>query len=108
MDIVGENIRRIRLSKGLLQKELAYHAQMNPSNLSKLERGEYTWTKANLERIAKALNVSLAAFFVEASKVQSLAAAKGTAASENARSLGIIEAKLDRILLVLGEPRLRA
>jgi transcriptional regulator with XRE-family HTH domain len=64
-DIVGLNIRRIRQSKGLLQKELAFDAEMDPSSLSKLERGDYTWTKANLSRLGDALGVPVSAFFAD-------------------------------------------
>jgi transcriptional regulator with XRE-family HTH domain len=108
MDLVGSNIRRIRASKGLLQKELAYLAQMNPSNLSKLERGEYTWTKANLERISEALNVGLVTLFAEEPRAIPVGHSKVVAASDTSRALSAIDAKLDRILAALGESRLRA
>jgi transcriptional regulator with XRE-family HTH domain len=107
MDIVGANIRKIRLSKGLLQKELAYLAQMNPSNLSKLERGDYTWTKTNLERIAMALNVGLVTLFTEEPKASlrglPAGAAKSSAPNDNSQALAAVEAKLERILFVLGD-----
>jgi SOS-response transcriptional repressor LexA len=64
MDIVGRNIRKLRHGKGLLQKELAVRAQMDPSNLSKLERGEYTWTSESLEKVAAALEVHIGELFI--------------------------------------------
>jgi transcriptional regulator with XRE-family HTH domain len=63
MDIVAINLRRLRRMRGLLQKELAGRAGVDTSNLSKLERGEYTWTKDSLTRLAAALDVSLDEFF---------------------------------------------
>ena len=68
MDIVAVNLRRLRQESGLLQKELAGRAEMNPSNLSKLERGEYTWTKGTLNKLALVLGVPVSAFFEEADR----------------------------------------
>lgn len=87
------------MAKGVQQKELAYLAEMNPSNLSKLERGDYTWTKANLNRIATALHVSLEALF--ASDKPSDVLSKESEKAEELRSLGAIHAKLDLILSYL-------
>lgn len=107
MDIVGKNIQRIRESRGLLQKELAYRADMNPSNLSKLERGEYTWTKDNLGKIASALEISISALFADNPKVPLLgyvrsASKDAPALSENWRLLHAIDEKLDQILVAVG------
>jgi transcriptional regulator with XRE-family HTH domain len=106
MDIVGENIRQIRRARGLLQKELADRAEMNPSNLSKLERGEYTWTKENLRRLAEALNVGVGAFFADNPATRPMGGVLTTiktagASSSDSGVLGAMDAKLDRILMVL-------
>ena len=102
MDVVAKNIKRIRKARGLLQKELADKADMNPSNLSKLERGEYTWTKENLGRIATALSVDLSALFAGEPKIPLIGYAKSdTPLPENWRVLNAIDDKLDRILAVI-------
>lgn len=61
--LVGLNIRKIRESKSLSQKELAALASMDASNLSKLERGEYPWSQNTLLRISSALQVNLGRLF---------------------------------------------
>ena|ERR1017187_5380780 len=92
MDIVAINLKRLRLRRGLLQKELADRAEMNPSNLSKLERGEYTWTKDTLKRLADALGVGLDEFF--AAQVQEGAAEP----IEHLQVLYSVDRKLDWLL----------
>ena len=104
-DLVGTNIRKLRQARNLRQKELADRADIDPSNLSKLERGEYTWTKENLERLAKALNVSVAAFFGDHPTVPVMgyveAKAPKALPNESWQALRVMDAKLDRILSVL-------
>lgn len=108
MDIVGRNIRELRKSRGLLQKELAARAGMNASNLSKLEQGDYTWTKDNLGRLAAALGVDLAVLFAGEPRIPLLGHAKegleeGIAPGGNWRVLNAIDDKLDRILSAVSE-----
>jgi transcriptional regulator with XRE-family HTH domain len=101
MDIVAINLRRLRRQRGMLQKELADRAEMNPSNLSKLERGEYTWTKENLNRLAAALRVGLDEFFV--SEPSSSTGDSQTAeAGDHLPVLRAIDTKLDWLLATLG------
>jgi len=102
MDIVGANIRNLRRARGYLQKELADLAKMDPSNLSKLERGDYTWTRDNLERIAKALGVPVASFFeVQPKTPASGALSPGSPPSSKRDPLPLLinmDSKLDLIL----------
>lgn len=37
---VGKNIKKLREQKGLMQKEVAAAAGLQPSNYSKIEKGE--------------------------------------------------------------------
>ena len=106
MDLVGTNIRNIRRAKGLLQKQLADLAKIDASNLSKLERGDYTWTKENLERIAKALDVSVTDLFAKDLRVPLVGIVRAGFGKEKLakdpwQALSMIDAKLDRILTVL-------
>jgi transcriptional regulator with XRE-family HTH domain len=53
--IVGENVRRIRLERGISQEALAYDADIDRSYLGSLERGEKNPTVRLLARIAEVL-----------------------------------------------------
>lgn len=56
---VGFNIRRIREERGLSQEELADLAGLHRAYIGQIERGEKNIGLKNLEKIAKALNVSI-------------------------------------------------
>ena len=55
--VVGENIRAIRLKKGITQESLADLAGLNPVHLRRLESGRQSMTLRTLKLIAIALNV---------------------------------------------------
>ena len=52
---LGNNVRRLRLSRGLSQEKLALEIDMKRSYLSDLERGKRNPSIRALERIATAL-----------------------------------------------------
>lgn len=54
---ISQNIRRIRLEKGLSQEELAELSGLHRTYVGSVERGERNITVMNLDLIAKALNV---------------------------------------------------
>lgn len=57
----GENIRRLRESKGLFQKELAEAANVYQAKISRIENGKTRVIKPEiLQKIADALDVSVA------------------------------------------------
>jgi len=56
---VGLKIRRLREQKGWSQEFLADEADLHRAYIGQIERGEKNIGLANLEVIAKALNVSL-------------------------------------------------
>jgi transcriptional regulator with XRE-family HTH domain len=56
---VGFNIRRIREERDLSQEELATLAGLHRAYVGQIERGEKNIGLKNLEKIAKALNVSI-------------------------------------------------
>lgn len=62
---LGRNIRTIRTKLGMNIEQLALKADFDSSNLSKIERGLGGYSKQGLERLAKALGVSLGALFAE-------------------------------------------
>ncbi|HEX7850408.1 MAG TPA: helix-turn-helix transcriptional regulator [Sphingomonas sp.] len=68
MDLVhllGRNVRRHRIERGMSQEELAFQAGMKRSYLSDLERGTRNPTVRALGRLSDALNVTPASLLVE-------------------------------------------
>ena len=56
---VGINIRKYRNKKGWSQEQLAFEADLHRAYIGHIERGEKNIGLINLEKIAKALNVTL-------------------------------------------------
>ena len=62
---VGERIRQLRLGLGMSVRTLAAKSGFSPSLISQVEHGQVTPSIGSLERIARALGVSLSRFFAE-------------------------------------------
>lgn len=62
---LGESIRQIRLSKGLSQGEMQKRTGILRSYLSRVENGHTVPSFATLQRLAAAMQVSLADFFAQ-------------------------------------------
>ena len=68
MDIrikIGKQIKNIRESKGISQKDLAYEADLDRSYIASIEVGKRNVSIVNLEKIAYALNTPLYKLFKE-------------------------------------------
>lgn len=63
--IIGPTIRQLRKERGLTINQLAALIESDVGNLSRLERGVQGYSDATLTKIAAALNVSVAAFFLK-------------------------------------------
>lgn len=59
----GYRIRELRKQKDLTQEELAERARLHYTYVGIVERGEKNISLKNIEKIVKALNVSMAEFF---------------------------------------------
>ena len=59
MPSFGENLRQIRLSRGLSQEDFARLIDSNQVSLSSWERGHRTPTFENIKKIAKLLDVPM-------------------------------------------------
>ncbi|CAN0620221.1 XRE family transcriptional regulator [Burkholderia multivorans] len=56
----AKNMRRIRKEKGLTQERVAEAAGLHPNYVSSVERAERNISICNIERIAIALDVTMA------------------------------------------------
>ncbi|MFH1342778.1 MAG: helix-turn-helix transcriptional regulator [Pseudomonadota bacterium] len=63
--IVGKNVRKYRLQKGLTQEELAFEAKIDLTYVGGIERGKRNPSLIVMARIANALSVPLAKLIVE-------------------------------------------
>lgn len=63
IETVGYNIRVIRKGQGLSQEELAFKANLHPTYIGQIERGEKNITIATLSVILKALGIAFGEFF---------------------------------------------
>lgn len=60
---VGLQIRILRKSKKFSQEELAFKANVHPTYIGQVERGEKNLTISSLHQITNALEINLADFF---------------------------------------------
>lgn len=63
MATIGKNIRRLRKEKGLTQKQLGELCGIDEANIRRYELEKANPKKETLEKIAKALNVSVLSLF---------------------------------------------
>lgn len=64
-NIVGDNIRKLRLKAGLTQEELALKSGLSQGYINQLESGKRKFTQKSLELIADALSIPLVELFRE-------------------------------------------
>ena len=60
---LGKQIRAVRLSKGLVQDEVAHRAELARSYYGDVERGSRNVSALNLMKIAEALGVGVCELF---------------------------------------------
>ncbi|MBQ7307749.1 MAG: helix-turn-helix transcriptional regulator [Clostridia bacterium] len=60
---VGQRIKELRTKQGLSQEEFAFKCELDRTYITSLERGKRNISLENLEKIAKAFNMSLSQFF---------------------------------------------
>lgn len=63
---IGQAIRQIRESRQATREEIAFAADTNASNLSRIERGVQGYSAETLERIAQALGMTVAELHLHA------------------------------------------
>lgn len=57
--MIGERLKEIRKLKNLTQDELAKRLDVSPQDISAIERGQYALSAEKLQRLAKALGVTV-------------------------------------------------
>ncbi|MDW9957974.1 helix-turn-helix domain-containing protein [Sinorhizobium meliloti] len=65
-ELIGWNLRKMRVERGMSQELLALEAAIDRSYVGRIERGEENVTISVLEALSRALNVKVGAFFQEA------------------------------------------
>jgi transcriptional regulator with XRE-family HTH domain len=60
---VGHRIKEIREKSGISQKDLSYAADLDRSYIASVENGQRNISIVNLEKITKALKISLSELF---------------------------------------------
>lgn len=63
--IVGRNVRKLRIQKGLTQEELAFEAKIDLTYVGGIERGKRNPSLLVMARIAAALSVPLGKLLAE-------------------------------------------
>ena len=64
-NVVGNNIKKLRLKKDITQEELALQSNLSQGYINQLESGKRRYTQKGLELISKALSVPVFEFFTE-------------------------------------------
>lgn len=72
---VGARLQAVRRARGLSQRELARRANVTNGNLSLIEQGKVSPSLASLEKILKAVPMTLPEFFAETAEVPVVRAA---------------------------------
>jgi transcriptional regulator with XRE-family HTH domain len=85
---IGQVIRAIRLEQNATLEEIAFAADTNASNLSRIERGAQGYSPETLDRIASALSVTVSELHrrMEASSEKVGKSAGGAARQKHAES----------------------
>lgn len=60
---VGQRMKELRKKQGLSQEEFAFKCELDRTYITSLERGKRNISLTNLEKIAKAFNMTLSEFF---------------------------------------------
>lgn len=59
----GANLQKLRLEKKISQEELSYLAELDISQIGRIERGKVNTSICVIQRISKALNIPLKDLF---------------------------------------------
>ena len=60
---IGIRLRELRTEKGLSQEKFAFECELDRTYIASIEQGKRNVSIVNIEKIAKALNMSVSDFF---------------------------------------------
>lgn len=72
IQVICENIKRIRLQKGIKQIDLSYQCEIDRSNLRRIESGRTAPSIKTICRIASAMNIPVKDLFPDGFPVYDL------------------------------------
>ena len=74
--IAGQRLRTLRQQRGYTQEEMAERAELHPTYIGQVERGEKNLTLLSMEKLLGALDITFSEFFeyVEEEREKNLAA----------------------------------
>lgn len=77
-NMVGDNIRRLRIAAGITQEELALRCGLSQGYINQLESGKRRFTQKSLEKIRESLSVPITEMFKGEDTYQAPAAKETT------------------------------
>jgi transcriptional regulator with XRE-family HTH domain len=60
---IGKRLRELRTAQGLSQEKFAFECELDRTYIASIEQGRRNVSIVNIEKIAKALNLSVFEFF---------------------------------------------
>lgn len=60
---IGKRLRELRITKGLSQEKFSFECSLDRTYVASIERGKRNVSVKNIEKITKALGISLSDFF---------------------------------------------
>ena len=90
---IGQVIREIREARRATLEEVAFAANTNASNLSRIERGVQGYSAEMLERIAQGLGVTVAELHLRAESSKGTRPAKGDASTQATINLDLLASR---------------
>jgi len=62
-DKIGKRLRELRVAKGLSQERFSFECELDRTYIASIEQGRRNISIANIEKIAKAFDISVSDFF---------------------------------------------
>ncbi|GHU93523.1 hypothetical protein FACS1894156_0460 [Bacteroidia bacterium] len=60
---IGKRLRELRTAKGLSQEKFSFECELDRTYIASIEQGKRNISAVNIEKIAKAFDISISKFF---------------------------------------------
>jgi transcriptional regulator with XRE-family HTH domain len=60
---IGKRVRELRIGKGLSQEKFSFECELDRTYIASIEQGKRNVSVVNIEKIAKAFDISVVEFF---------------------------------------------